>query len=380
MPKKKTALVEDLQKQIWAGYKNTGSIIVVAGAVFSFCILMLLMGYWVEHEGNVGGWPQTSAPSQETPGAGDGTAELTPEASAPREWKTYRNDEYNYEIDYPSNFKIQEGASGIIIDKLFSEDTCAKGEPFFFCAIRLHIGVGIYPKGLQQYYETREMPSKEFNQIIFSGINAFERTGPMLGGSEIGNGYLQQRKIIFEIDGNEKEIYEIAIEYPRALENELEVKNNIDIFNQMLSTFKLTGKDKKNSNLFELDKIRAGDEIAGMTVRVVDGAPYGRIYFSGEAEITGSYDYYGEDQAFFGGLVCMRELNEQSLAKLPKNIGDARNIWFCFSNQDLAKTELGPIGSSGLATVTIDNYVVDNRESEVWNVARLINVMNKTNK
>ncbi len=103
----------------------------------------------------------------------------------------------------------------------------------------------------------------------------------------------------------------------------------------------------------------------------------GLYTFSGKITVTGRYIYYEKDAGILNDIVCLDNIRESDVKKFPKFADDERDVWFCFSNQELAKKLFGPEGSSGQATIEIDNYTIDMMESEVWNTAELIRVINK---
>lgn len=176
-----------------------------------------------------------------------------------------------------------------------------------------------------------------------------------------------------------------------------------DIQNNIIPTFKFIKKgevfDDKNKfrkdNEFKLIEIKVGDIIAGMTtkfIRTFDGYDMQpsienqasidnlSIGFSGEAIITGTYHNDKVDpQTGFGGTVCFDSLDEQSKDKIPSIMWyyDERYISFCFSNQELAREIFKPEGSEGVATIVIDDYVINKMPAEVTDMAKLVKVVSK---
>jgi len=158
------------------------------------------------------------------------------------------------------------------------------------------------------------------------------------------------------------------------------MKPYFDVQNNIISTFKFikageifNEKNKfQKDNEFKLIDVKFGDIIAGMTVKFIrtsDGeyiqstvgyppSIYNlSIGFSGETTITGTYHNDGVDtQTGFGGQVCFDDLDEQSKDKIPSFVWNDRYIRFCFSNQELAREIFKPEGSTGIATIVIDDY------------------------
>jgi len=150
---------------------------------------------------------------------------------------------------------------------------------------------------------------------------------------------------------------------------------------------KKVGEDKVIiDNRADINNIKVGDKIASMTV--VSIMPYKsynpllegnyKIKFNGKIEITGHYIYYGEGD-MLENKICFDNLDNASKIKMPQLKGDDREIWFCFNNENFAKDAFQPKGSSGKATILIDNYTINMYGSEVWNTAdlKLVKAINK---
>lgn len=80
-----------------------------------------------------------------------------------------------------------------------------------------------------------------------------------------------------------------------------------------------------------------------------------------------------------GEQVCFFP-DADSKGLVPREEGDGRRPWFCFSNRDHAALLLslpteGGCGHSGTATVAISHYVVDSAEGCVFDTAKLDRVL-----
>lgn len=152
----------------------------------------------------------------------------------------------------------------------------------------------------------------------------------------------------------------------------------------------LSNRNQENSyksSEFKFGEVKVGDKVADMAIKFIK--PFSddvltstkdnvSIGFSGEITISGKYHYYGNDPSgFLSDAVCFDSLDEQSQVKIPKMIGDERSIWFCFGNQELAKSSFSPRGSSGTATIAINDYTINILPAEVTNIAKLIKVISK---
>jgi len=131
--------------------------------------------------------------------------------------------------------------------------------------------------------------------------------------------------------------------------------------------------------------LKVGDKMYDMVITAItpikgSGVPSqdnSMIKFVGETEVTGTYHNYSLDEGMLGGKVCIDNLDFQSVNKMPKVPGDTRTTWFCFDNDDFAKTDFAPTGSSGRAKILIDQYTVNSFPSSVWNTAKLVKVIQK---
>lgn len=173
-----------------------------------------------------------------------------------------------------------------------------------------------------------------------------------------------------------------------------------DVENNISTTFKFVDKgqgdglknDFKKSNEFRLMDVKEGSKVDGMTVKSIE--PFDKnnadenskniyvnnvaIKFSGETSITGTYDYREANPAAQAGdLVCFYGLNEASRARIPSLLWSDQDARFCFSNQDAAKEAFGPVGSTGKATIVIDDYTINKLPANIVDVARLVRVEQK---
>lgn len=177
------------------------------------------------------------------------------------------------------------------------------------------------------------------------------------------------------------------------------MKPYYDVQNNIISTFKYIKKgevfnDKnkfQKDNEFKLADAKVGDVVAEMTVKFIgsfEGYDIPPVYlsvdalsigFTGETTITGTYHNNKIDpQTGFGGEVCFDSLDEQSKDKIPSIVWLYEEYTnFCFSNQDLAKENFNPEGSEGVATIVIDEYVINKAPAEVTDKARLVKVISK---
>ena len=150
------------------------------------------------------------------------------------------------------------------------------------------------------------------------------------------------------------------------------------------------GKLNQGTNIFSLEDIKAGDEVAGMEVLSMEpfnekynmGVPVRElsesnvsIEFGGEVTLTGEYYYANSDMVL--DQHCFGSLDEISIKKLPQLSSDKRPIWFCFENKEQVERILG--GKDGMATIVIDRYILNIYPSEIFSKARFKDVISVEN-
>lgn len=138
------------------------------------------------------------------------------------------------------------------------------------------------------------------------------------------------------------------------------------------------------NNIINFDNIYIGQQVGSMTVTTFDTPGSfsdkfmrwnSEIVFTGEIELSGSYEHLSPDTGFFGERVCITELDASSQAKLPiPSDGYTGHYIFCFDGYiEDVKAKFGSApGETGQATFTIGQFTFIGLESEVWNGARLI--------
>lgn len=108
------------------------------------------------------------------------------------------------------------------------------------------------------------------------------------------------------------------------------------------------------------------------------------VYYAGQATVSGTIKRRTDDDSIqmIGDQVCL--FPEMASAKvIPREAGDSRDPWFCFSNRISAMQKLQvpnkkPKGACGYrleATVQVTDYVADRTESTVFDTARLVQVV-----
>lgn len=110
------------------------------------------------------------------------------------------------------------------------------------------------------------------------------------------------------------------------------------------------------------------------------------VYYSGRVTVSGTIERRTDDDSteMIGDQVCL--FPEKVSAKvIPRGTDDSRDPWFCFSNRIAAMKLLQvpnqkPKGVCGYrleATVQVTDYIVNFNESEVFDTARLVQVVSR---
>ena len=134
--------------------------------------------------------------------------------------------------------------------------------------------------------------------------------------------------------------------------------------------------------LFTSVPVSAETDSTGQFTRMAEKGPL--VYYSGTVTLTGTFKRLLDERSLeiWGDVVCFIP-SKGSAAVIPRGNDDTRLPWFCFSNQTTAKNLLkangtkpkSSCGLQGTATVVISDYIVNRRESEVFDTARLVKVL-----
>lgn len=220
MKKNKKALFQNLRKLISAEYKKIGAIFIIISTIFSFGILLVLMGHWAEHEDSVGGWPQTSPASETVSSAKD---EI-------KGWQIYRNEKYGFEFMHPKDWKIKEDKGRMMSEnyidfiEILPEQDRISGENPNGTKL-FYPGIQIYKSEKSWDSEINDLNSRlkgESENIRIDGVDGMKKEGEI---TEHLSSYGSRRiEVILKQDDNPFVIS--AFDYDK------------EIFNQILSTFK----------------------------------------------------------------------------------------------------------------------------------------------
>lgn len=150
--------------------------------------------------------------------------------------------------------------------------------------------------------------------------------------------------------------------------------------NQMANSNANASVAQANDNVFDFDKAKVGDMVAGMKIVSIGKyrpdandniQPNRKVVFSGRATVTGTYYERG-----ISGLT-LEKLTADSQKKLPRFSDETRSVWFSFTNQATVRTALSDLETDGdgkETTVVIDSYTINSYPSEVGNTALFVEV------
>ncbi|MEX2355634.1 MAG: hypothetical protein WD535_01240 [Thermaerobacterales bacterium] len=136
---------------------------------------------------------------------------------------------------------------------------------------------------------------------------------------------------------------------------------------------------------FAMESVQAGDMVGDLKVLSVEPfeadapdeiQPNIRVQFAGQMMVSGTYHYFDEGE-LYRDFVCFDPDDAGALA-VPRAEELPDWSFFCFDNQEMAKDVFGPTGSSGAATVVIQDYDFSAYPSDMaYNLATLLEVTNK---
>lgn len=303
-----------------------------------------------------------------------GVRYFTKKADETANWKTYKNDELGIEFKYPGDWKVSYEAVNAILgpDGVELSVSIAK-DPFTFMAFQIIRVPNLYisasgehlcppePSGLETGLGCPTFETKK--QLVINGkpaklVDAIGEGGPFRS-VEILQGDRFYKIGQFLIPGKESEL---IIE---------KIAKTLIIFKPVVQ--------KEPNNLFELDKIKVGDVVAGM--KVVSIAPVFKnkplssqglvnmsIKFSGEAQISGAYQYLGGPD---DPITCNYfKLDEASRNNLPGLKDTPLNSLCVFAQDPKLDFKRG-----GQATIIIDDLILNYIAAGIPSGARIVKVV-----
>lgn len=140
-----------------------------------------------------------------------------------------------------------------------------------------------------------------------------------------------------------------------------------------------SGHTTSPANVFDVHAAEVGDVVVGLTIGSLEvsdpEAAYltAHVAFDGEVTVSGTVTAY-DDHEQLGDAVCMGSLEPASERALPRMLQDTRYQWFCFTNSDVASSEVFGTGTVTETTVVLDEFTIHYAPTEMWNTARLLRV------
>lgn len=132
--------------------------------------------------------------------------------------------------------------------------------------------------------------------------------------------------------------------------------------------------------VFDPKTIAVGDTIGTLVADRVaitaayDSTPVGSVHFRGNVKLTGQVIPHPDPEF---ESVCF-EVDPLSASALPRWKGDARRIWFCFSNTAEASRQVIPYLPGQKYEILIDEYTVHRGMSDEVNEAHLVEVLGRS--
>ncbi len=124
---------------------------------------------------------------------------------------------------------------------------------------------------------------------------------------------------------------------------------------------------------------KVGDFVVGMEITEAkmskEPVYTGTVSFKNEVTVKGTYRYDPLHE-FLDGIMFI--VDEESLPFIPKLAWDERMVWFAFGNDREARNWLGVtdgVAQEGQSTIVIDEYQINYMLTEIWNMAKLVKVI-----
>lgn len=147
----------------------------------------------------------------------------------------------------------------------------------------------------------------------------------------------------------------------------------------------IAGADTLPPRYFDAGALRPGDRFLNLRVaevdvrRVFDDSVWaGRVVFDGQVTVTGEYRRHFDWPE--PAELCFFVTAPSSIARVPEFAPDAwtgpgQQTWFCFINTELAQELLGDGERPVRATIVVDRYASLREFSDVYDTARLVEVV-----